>query len=193
MSLHARSDVMSVTVPAESGGCGTPHHRPVNGGAPAKEWVLDCLPCENFLKKDIIASGYKKTRLSNGSRDDLKERWPGLWGASEGSVPQTHGEEVEADAAIARTAKDAATANEQALATIAKAMESSTDLTAQLLAVALGNPVMKFDDKPMVQGELPNWDQRACINCGTMITRAEGQKGMLPHRCPACKASRKAA
>ena len=52
MSLYARSDLMSVSVPATSGGCGNSHSRPVSQGKPAKEWRLDCPPCEGYLKGD---------------------------------------------------------------------------------------------------------------------------------------------
>lgn len=50
MTLYARSDLMSVSVPVSSGGCGAGHSRPVTRGAPAKEWKLQCPPCESFLK-----------------------------------------------------------------------------------------------------------------------------------------------
>lgn len=50
--LYARSDVMSVTIPVESGGCGRGHSRPVIKGAPAKDFRLDCEPCEAYLRGD---------------------------------------------------------------------------------------------------------------------------------------------
>lgn len=50
MTLHARSDLMSVSVPVTSGGCGNTHSRPVRNGAPAANWELTCPPCEHFLK-----------------------------------------------------------------------------------------------------------------------------------------------
>lgn len=49
-TLYSRSDVMSVSVPATSGGCGRTHSRPVRHGAPDKIFQLDCLPCEAYLK-----------------------------------------------------------------------------------------------------------------------------------------------
>ena len=45
MPLFARSDLAYLNVPAESGGCGEPHSRPVTQGAPARVWRLDCEPC----------------------------------------------------------------------------------------------------------------------------------------------------
>lgn len=52
MSLYARSDLMSVSIPDTSGGCGATHVRQVTRGAPAKVWKLDCVPCERYLRGD---------------------------------------------------------------------------------------------------------------------------------------------
>jgi len=52
MTLYARSDVMSVALSKEHGGCGATHTRPVTHGAPAKVWALECVPCEDHLRSD---------------------------------------------------------------------------------------------------------------------------------------------
>lgn len=52
MSLYARSDMMSISIPETSGGCGAGHQRPVTRGAPAKVWKLDCPRCESYLRGD---------------------------------------------------------------------------------------------------------------------------------------------
>ena len=54
MALFARSDLVSVNIPAASGGCGRPggHSRPVIKGAPVKVWKLECPECESVLKGD---------------------------------------------------------------------------------------------------------------------------------------------
>lgn len=52
MTLYARSDLMSVSIPVTSGGCGDTHSRPVNNGAPARTWGLDCPDCEAHLRGD---------------------------------------------------------------------------------------------------------------------------------------------
>ena len=53
MTLYARSDVASITVPVGSGGCGSTHSRPVIKGAPAKIFKLDCPDhCEPYLRGD---------------------------------------------------------------------------------------------------------------------------------------------
>lgn len=52
MTVYARSDVMSVSLSMEHGGCGATHSRPVTHGAPAQSWGLDCPACENHLRSD---------------------------------------------------------------------------------------------------------------------------------------------
>ena len=50
--MFARSDLMSVSIPETSGGCGRTHTRPVTKGVAAKVWRLDCPPCEGYLRGD---------------------------------------------------------------------------------------------------------------------------------------------
>lgn len=52
MTVYARSDVMSVSLSKDHGGCGAVHSRPVTHGAPAVQWGLDCPDCEDFLRSD---------------------------------------------------------------------------------------------------------------------------------------------
>jgi len=53
MTVYAAGNLVWVSVSAEGhGGCGQPHSRPVENGAPAKLWALDCPPCENYLRSD---------------------------------------------------------------------------------------------------------------------------------------------
>ena len=48
--LYARSDVMHLSLGVH--GCGASHSREVTRGVPAKEFQLDCPPCERHLKGD---------------------------------------------------------------------------------------------------------------------------------------------
>jgi hypothetical protein len=57
MTLYARSDLSSVVVSAQNGGCGTSHSRPVKDGAPAKVWQLACPACETVLRTDPLWAG----------------------------------------------------------------------------------------------------------------------------------------
>jgi hypothetical protein len=199
MTLHARSDVMSVTVPVGSGGCGQTHSRPVTNGKPAKNWTLDCVPCESYLKQDIINSNYRKRRIGNGAKEDLKERWPGLWGHSETAIPETPSEEEQREFGEAEAAKNAAklqlenaTTTAESLKLMAEAVAGNSALMAQILAAAARNPAPPAEVMPSVTPVHDGFNSRACEDCNADIIRAGGQKGALPHRCPACKARRRA-
>jgi hypothetical protein len=92
MTLYARSDVMSVSIPVQSGGCGKTHSRPVQKGAPSREFKLDCPGCENFLK----GGGRTYLKRKPGDKDaDIpasQERVADIdpcWGATPESVPET--------------------------------------------------------------------------------------------------------
>lgn len=53
MALFARSDLMSISIPVTSGGCGATHSRPVTRGRPDKTWKLECdQGCEAYLRGD---------------------------------------------------------------------------------------------------------------------------------------------
>jgi hypothetical protein len=56
MGLYGRSDVMSVAVPASSGGCGAMHSRPVTDGVPEADWNLEqhCPRCAGALRGDPL-------------------------------------------------------------------------------------------------------------------------------------------
>lgn len=97
MSLYARSDVMSVAVPATSGGCGHQHTRPVVKGAPVKLWKLDCAHCESFLRGD---GRTKKIHVTPGDKDNgiapkmkkVADADP-MWSSTPRSIPLTPDEE----------------------------------------------------------------------------------------------------
>lgn len=92
MTLYARSDLMSVSVPVSSGGCGSSHSRPVHKGAPARDFRLDCPGCENFLK----GGGRKVLHITQGSKElgiPTHQEWVAdcdpCWAATPESVPDT--------------------------------------------------------------------------------------------------------
>jgi paraquat-inducible protein B len=93
MAVYARSDMMSVFVPAESGGCGQPHSRPVINGVPAKIWKLGCSQCEKDIKADIARSTY--TTYIDGKKHVVNN---GTWSESQLHVPLTPDESEVADA-----------------------------------------------------------------------------------------------
>jgi SAP domain len=92
MTLYARSDLMSVSIPVTSGGCGHTHSRPVHKGAPARDFRLDCPGCENFLK----GGGRKVLHVTQGSKElgiPTHQEWVAdcdpCWAATPESVPDT--------------------------------------------------------------------------------------------------------
>jgi hypothetical protein len=49
-----RSDIMSVSVSAVHGGCGSVHRRPFINGSPAETWELNCPQCAGYLETDPL-------------------------------------------------------------------------------------------------------------------------------------------
>lgn len=97
MSLYARSDLMSVSIPTSSGGCGATHMRPVTRGAPAKVWRLDCSDCEAHLRGD------KKDKIIKVIPGDKDQGIPGrmehvpdsdpMWSNTPEGIPPTPDEQ----------------------------------------------------------------------------------------------------
>lgn len=97
MSLYARSDLMSVSIPSTSGGCGKTHSRPVNKGSVARVWKLDCPPCEAYLKGDhkpkiIRQSGGDKNKGIAPRMEHVADSDP-HWSSTPETIPATPDEE----------------------------------------------------------------------------------------------------
>jgi hypothetical protein len=99
VTLYARSDVASVTVPVESGGCGRPggHSRPVINGAPAKTFKLDCPDhCEPYLRGDrkpkILKYHIDAKTGQTGSQERVADADP-MWSSTPETVPLTPDQE----------------------------------------------------------------------------------------------------
>ena len=94
--LYARSDVMHITVPAESGGCGNSHSRPVIKGAPAKTFKLDCPPCESSLKGDRkprILKYQIDAKTGQSVRQERIADGDPMWSSSPDTAPLTPDED----------------------------------------------------------------------------------------------------
>ncbi len=93
MTLYARSDLMSVSIPATSGGCGDSHSRPVVQGAPVKTWGLTCPPCEAYLKGSRKPQVLKTTpgdpKLGIPSKQERVADCDPHWSSTPESVPLT--------------------------------------------------------------------------------------------------------
>lgn len=94
--LYARSDVLHINIPAESGGCGHSHSRPVIKGAPAKIFKLECPPCESYLKGDrkgkILRYHIDKITGQAVRQERVADQDP-MWSSTPDSIPLTPDEE----------------------------------------------------------------------------------------------------
>ena len=96
MTLYARSDVMSIAIPAAHGGCGSSHSRPVVKGAPAKTWGLDCPPCEANLRGDGRPRKIVYETDAKTGQPVRQQRVPDsspMWSSTPDTVPLTPDEE----------------------------------------------------------------------------------------------------
>lgn len=97
MSLFARSDMMSVSIPTTSGGCGKTHSRPVTKGVAKRVWELSCPQCEAYLRGDrkpkvIKVVGGDKNKGIPSRMDHVADSDP-HWSSTPETVPPTPDEE----------------------------------------------------------------------------------------------------
>lgn len=97
MTLYARSDLMSVSIPSTSGGCGDSHSRPVVKGSPARDWRLDCPHCEAYLKgsrkPQILKTTPGDPKLGIPSKQERVADCDPHWSSTPESVPLTPDEQ----------------------------------------------------------------------------------------------------
>jgi hypothetical protein len=194
VTLYARADVSYVSVPRENGGCGEPHSRPVFNGAPAKQFILNCQPCENFLRADIARSGgNKKVRTINGDTGlALRERYLGLWGATADTTPETPDDELKREADEARMVATNAASQTQTFAQIGQAIAGNAELMSKFIELQASLMAKTAEPAPKVlqaavEPPADGYNVKHCVDCGTLIERRPGTRGALPKRCPDCK------
>lgn len=97
MSLYARSDLMSVAVPSTSGGCGDSHSRPVVKGVPSRDWELNCLHCEGYLrgarKPHILKTTPGDPKLGIPAKQERVADADPHWSSTPESIPLTPDEQ----------------------------------------------------------------------------------------------------
>ena len=96
MALYARSDVMSVSIPTESGGCGQGHSRPVIKGAPTRTFKLDCPPCEAYLRgdrKQKILKYQINAKTGQAVRQERIADADPMWSSTPDTIPLTPDED----------------------------------------------------------------------------------------------------
>lgn len=76
MTIYARSDLAFVSISQAHGGCGQPHRRPVERGAPAKLWALTCGGgCEDHLRGDPLWSTTISEIPETHDEKNVREDW----------------------------------------------------------------------------------------------------------------------
>lgn len=114
MTVYARSDVMSVSLSRDHGGCGATHSRPVTHGSPVKVWSLQCPTCENHLRSDP------------------------KWAANTGDIPETP-DEVKVREDREKKGESSHSANlESSIATLAATSDGIQKLLAIMVASQAG-------------------------------------------------------
>ena len=145
MSLFARSDLAYVFVGPAHGGCGAPrgHSRPVENGAPAKTWRLDCPACEDHLRHDPH------------------------WSSTVSDIPETHDEKLAREDFEKRGAKD-----KDAILTLALAKLAGIDpdiLPASLTQMVSGAKAHVPQTVNCPAGHPNGLDARFCSQCGQPV------------------------
>ena len=143
MTIWARSDVAAVNVSAAHGACDRTHSPPVEQGAPAKIWALDCPLCEDHLR----------------SSD--------LWAVSPADIPETHDEKLNREDFEKRGAKD-----KDALMALAVAKLAGVDpreLPESLTRMISGAKTHAPQTADCPNGHPNPLDQKFCGTCGVHL------------------------
>lgn len=183
MTLYARSDLMSVSIPATSGGCGNTHSRPVKAGVPARTWGLDCPDCETHLRGD---RKMKIIRTIPGDKDrgipSRLEHIPDSdphWSSTPEAVPLTPDEQH-----VHKLRAEQGKQQLDMLSAYASLKQGGIDIPEQ--AQWLINRTLEEIARPIIKGSVVcvnGHDNRAgvkfCGECGTRM-EAKGAIGFAP-------------
>ncbi len=96
ITVYARSDVCSIAIPKESGGCGAQHTRKVTRGVPEKIFAITCGPCESYIKGDRKQKILKYHIDAKTGQSVRQERVPdgdSMWGSTPDTIPLTPDED----------------------------------------------------------------------------------------------------
>lgn len=156
MTLYAASHLVWVGVSADHGGCGEGHGRPVENGAPAKLWALDCPPCEDHLRHDPH------------------------WSATISEIPETHDERIQREDFDKRGVLD-----ERRLMAMALARLTGLELP-DTIATALKGTLPNGAAAQMIcpGGHANAPGQKFCGECGTPMHGAPADRQVAPPSSP---------
>jgi hypothetical protein len=152
MPVHARSDLVYTIIPAENGGCGEPHRRPVSQGAPAALWTLNCPPCEDVLRHDPH------------------------WSPTVTEIPETYDEVKAREDFDKRGAKDKDAILTLALARLAGI--SAAELPGSLTRMISGVPAHVPGTVECPSGHIQAPGQKFCGECGAVMHGAPRERAL---------------
>ena len=95
MTVYARSDVCSISIPAPDG-CGAQHTRKVTRGVPEKIFAITCAPCEAYLKgerKQKILRYQIDAKTGQTVRQERVADADPMWSSSPDTIPLTPDED----------------------------------------------------------------------------------------------------
>ena len=171
MALYARSDLMSVSIPTTSGGCGRTHTRPVTKGVSKRVWELNCAPCESYLRGDskpkvIRVSGGDKNKGIASRMDHVADSDP-HWSSTPETIPATPDEEN-----VNALRNEVATTELQLLQSSAAAKAAGFDIPPEavwLLEQKLGGTVLQGTIECMNGHSSPS-GSKFCSECAVSMS-----------------------
>lgn len=171
MSLYARSDMMSVSIPETSGGCGKTHSRPVTKGVAKRIWELNCPQCERYLRGDnrpkvIKVTGGDKNRGIPSRMDHVADSDP-HWSSTPETVPPTPDEER-----VHSVRQEVATQQLQLLQASAAAKAAGFDIPPEaiwLLEEKLGGKILQGNVE-CANGHVNGAGTKFCNECGISMS-----------------------
>jgi hypothetical protein len=202
MVVYARSDVSYIAIPADGGGCGRGHGRPVLNGAPVKIWALACPLCEQQLHFDPLWAVHPdlipRTPDEERSAKRLAEEGTGTMRQVAEALALNAAKilhEHDADEALkaAEMARHAEAAESERRAAEAERLRAETNARlaeANRVAQSYAQPAKVASAfKAQDSVEVDIHPSRKCKTCGLSLTRKSGAAGRWPNDCMTCKAT----
>jgi SAP domain-containing protein len=163
MTLYARSDMMSVSIPATSGGCGANHTRPVVEGAPVRDWGLDCPPCEGYLRGD------RKQKILKTTPGDSKNGVP---------IPGRQERVADSDPFWSSTAESVPLTPDELKVNAGRTERATTQIQMiqALAALRAAGTEIPFETEWLMERELPSAFIKGQVICSNLHNNIAGAK-----------------
>jgi hypothetical protein len=170
MSAYCSSDIQSIAISAEMGGCGQSHSR--DG---ARVFKLDCPECSTVVlghNRPKVTKWLDKTR---GYQRGQLDGWPG-WSATVSEIPLTYDEQLQRD----RDKRTGQSQMEQ-LTALSMAKQMGIEVPGALASMLGGvQALAELQEAPQVicrDGHSNRAGARFCDTCATSMQVADGAEG----------------